>query len=95
MATAASTRVTRGQASTEAMPLAFHGRVMDCFAAEDTNPELMRWCKQKEANAQAVDAGRAAVASAAIYCAHYPQCKNSYHPGARLVFVVPAAAVAG
>ena len=94
MAAAASARVTRGRASTDAMRV-HRDKVMQCFAAEDSNPELMRWCKQREANDLAVDAGQPAIATGAILCKHHPAgCKNLYHPGARLVFVVPTA-VAG
>ena len=95
MATRASPRVTRGQASTGAMPKPKRDKVMQCFADECINPELMRWCKQREANDLAVDAGQAVIATGAIYCKHYPAgCRHSYHRGARLVFVVPTA-VAG
>ena len=95
MATAAGPRVTRGQASTGAMPKPVRVKVRQCFADECINPELMRWCKQREANDLAVDAGGAAIATGAIYCKHYPAgYRHSYHRGARLVFVVPTA-VAG
>jgi hypothetical protein len=91
MAAAASARVTRGRASTDAMRV-HRDKVMQCFAAECIHPLLGVWCKQRHANE--ADANRA-VAADAILCKHYPECHNSYHPGVHLVFVLPTAVVAG
>ena len=92
MAAAASARVTRGRASTDAMPTPLRVKVKQCFADECIHPLLGAWCKQRHANE--ADADRS-VAAPAIYCKHYPECHNSYHPGVHLVFVLPTAVVAG
>ena len=91
MAAAASARVTRGRASTDAMPTPVRVKVRDCFADESIHPLLGRWCKQRHTNDAAVAASRYAIAAAAIYCKHYPECNNSYHPGVHLVFVLSTA----
>jgi hypothetical protein len=95
MAAAASARVTRGRARTDAMPTPVRIKVNQCFAAECIHPLLGAWCKQRQANEVAVAASRFAIAAPAIYCKHYPECRNSYHPGVHLVFVLPTAVVAG
>ena len=95
MATRASPRVTRGQASTGAMPKPVRVQVRQCFADECIHPLLGGGCKQQHANSLRVAAGGYEIAKGAILCKHHTTgCKNSYHPGARLVFVVPTA-VAG